>query len=134
MTTSPTTATSKPSVLSDTLLARCHERAPIYDRENRFFFEDFEELRTAGYLPVWACIVLSAGAVVVSVLGVGADPPSRVLVANLGAQQATTIDFEIDGFTGQKTANIMVDPENVVQESDEDNNTASFVKPGTPST
>ena len=50
MTTATTTATSKPSVLTDALLARCHERAPIYDRENRFFFEDFEELRTAGYL------------------------------------------------------------------------------------
>jgi alkylation response protein AidB-like acyl-CoA dehydrogenase len=50
MTTTPTTATSKPAVLSDALLDRCHERAPMYDRENRFFFEDFEELRTAGYL------------------------------------------------------------------------------------
>ena len=50
MTTATTTAPSKASVLSDAFLARCHERAPIYDRENRFFFEDFEELRTAGYL------------------------------------------------------------------------------------
>ena len=38
------------SVLSDDILARCAERAPIYDRENRFFTEDFEELRQAGYL------------------------------------------------------------------------------------
>jgi alkylation response protein AidB-like acyl-CoA dehydrogenase len=37
-------------VVSDELLARCHERAPVYDRENRFFTEDFEELRDAGYL------------------------------------------------------------------------------------
>src|SRR5882672_12309107 len=37
-------------VLSDDILARCAERAPIYDRENRFFTEDFEELREAGYL------------------------------------------------------------------------------------
>jgi alkylation response protein AidB-like acyl-CoA dehydrogenase len=37
-------------VLSDDILARCAERAPIYDRENRFFMEDFEELRQAGYL------------------------------------------------------------------------------------
>jgi alkylation response protein AidB-like acyl-CoA dehydrogenase len=29
---------------------RCRERAPIYDRENRFFSEDFEELREARYL------------------------------------------------------------------------------------
>lgn len=37
-------------VLSEDILARCLERAPIYDRENRFFTEDFEELRNAGYL------------------------------------------------------------------------------------
>ena len=41
---------SKTPILSDELLARCHQRAPIYDRENRFFFEDFEELKQAGYL------------------------------------------------------------------------------------
>jgi len=50
MSNTTTTTTSKTSILSDALLARCHERAPIYDRENRFFFEDFEELRNAGYL------------------------------------------------------------------------------------
>ena len=38
------------SVLSDDLLERCAQRAATYDRENRFFFEDFEELRQAGYL------------------------------------------------------------------------------------
>jgi alkylation response protein AidB-like acyl-CoA dehydrogenase len=37
-------------VLSDDILRRCGERAPIYDQENRFFDEDFEELRAAGYL------------------------------------------------------------------------------------
>jgi alkylation response protein AidB-like acyl-CoA dehydrogenase len=37
-------------VMSETLFRRCAERAPVYDRENRFFTEDFEELRTAGYL------------------------------------------------------------------------------------
>jgi hypothetical protein len=36
-------------VLSEDILARCQERAPIYDQENRFFTEDFEELRNAGY-------------------------------------------------------------------------------------
>jgi alkylation response protein AidB-like acyl-CoA dehydrogenase len=36
--------------LPDELLARCAERAPIYDRENRFASEDFEELRATGYL------------------------------------------------------------------------------------
>src|SRR5919201_2070718 len=38
------------SVLSDELLERCGSRAATYDRENRFFPEDFEELRAAGYL------------------------------------------------------------------------------------
>jgi alkylation response protein AidB-like acyl-CoA dehydrogenase len=40
------------SGLTDEMLARFHERAPIYDRENRFFDEDFEELRAAGYLKI----------------------------------------------------------------------------------
>jgi alkylation response protein AidB-like acyl-CoA dehydrogenase len=31
-------------------LRRFGERAPVYDRDNRFFSEDFEELRQAGYL------------------------------------------------------------------------------------
>ena len=44
MTRTPTTA------LSEALIARCGERAATYDRENRFFTEDFEELRDAGYL------------------------------------------------------------------------------------
>ncbi len=37
-------------ILSDDLLRRFHDRAPVYDRENRFFAEDFEELRATGYL------------------------------------------------------------------------------------
>lgn len=37
-------------LLSDEMLARFDERAPQYDRENRFFAEDFEELRASGYL------------------------------------------------------------------------------------
>jgi hypothetical protein len=36
------------SVLSDGLIQACGERAAVYDRENRFFTEDFEELRAAG--------------------------------------------------------------------------------------
>ena len=38
------------SVLTDEMLARFTSRAPSYDRENRFFQEDFEELRAAKYL------------------------------------------------------------------------------------
>lgn len=38
------------TLLSDAMLKRFAERAPEYDRENRFFHEDFEELKAAGYL------------------------------------------------------------------------------------
>ena len=37
-------------LLNDDMLARFDERAPLYDRENRFFDEDFEELVASGYL------------------------------------------------------------------------------------
>jgi alkylation response protein AidB-like acyl-CoA dehydrogenase len=37
-------------VLPDDMLERFQARASAYDRENRFFFEDFEELRNSGYL------------------------------------------------------------------------------------
>lgn len=43
---SPATKT----IVSEELLARFAARAESYDRENRFFTEDFEELRAAGYL------------------------------------------------------------------------------------
>jgi alkylation response protein AidB-like acyl-CoA dehydrogenase len=38
------------TLLTEDMLARFDERAPVYDRENRFFDEDFEELRASGYL------------------------------------------------------------------------------------
>src|SRR5215469_13999396 len=38
------------SALTEDLLARFDSRAAHYDRENRFFDEDFEELRSAKYL------------------------------------------------------------------------------------
>ena len=49
------TATSSPpasqaSVLTEDMLARFSSRAATYDRDNRFFTEDFEELRDANYL------------------------------------------------------------------------------------
>ena len=43
-------STTEHCILSDDLLARCRKRAPEYDRDNRFFTEDFDELRQAGYL------------------------------------------------------------------------------------
>lgn len=44
------TAHAGASVLTDEMLDRFARRAADYDRENRFFTEDFEELRDAGYL------------------------------------------------------------------------------------
>lgn len=38
------------SVLTEEMLARFAQRAAVYDKENRFFTEDFEELRAAKYL------------------------------------------------------------------------------------
>jgi alkylation response protein AidB-like acyl-CoA dehydrogenase len=46
MTRTPTTA------LSEALIARCGERAATYDRENRFFTDDFNELQAAGFLTI----------------------------------------------------------------------------------
>src|SRR4030081_3059159 len=48
--TPPASGTAREPILSDDMLLRFGERAPIYDRENRFFQEDFDELRAAGYL------------------------------------------------------------------------------------
>ncbi len=45
-----TTEATERWILSEDTLARCLERAPGYDAENRFFQEDFDELRDAGYL------------------------------------------------------------------------------------
>ena len=45
-----TTRSATQAGLSEDILGRCAQRAAVYDRENRFFSEDFEELRQAGYL------------------------------------------------------------------------------------
>jgi alkylation response protein AidB-like acyl-CoA dehydrogenase len=38
------------TVLTEEILDHCGSRTAEYDRDNRFFTEDFDELRTAGYL------------------------------------------------------------------------------------
>jgi alkylation response protein AidB-like acyl-CoA dehydrogenase len=51
--TARTQATPRPpldSPLTDEMLARFESRAATYDRENRFFDQDFEELRSSNYL------------------------------------------------------------------------------------
>src|SRR3954447_936339 len=42
--------TTDSPVLSDDMLQRMAERSAGYDRDNRFFAEDFDELRRSGYL------------------------------------------------------------------------------------
>ncbi len=49
-TTNAATIARSNRLLTDEMLARFNERAPVYDRENRFLHEDFEELRASGYL------------------------------------------------------------------------------------
>lgn len=44
------TVTASVSLLSDDLLRQFAERAPVYDRENRFVDEDWEALKAARYL------------------------------------------------------------------------------------
>ncbi|HEU5234360.1 MAG TPA: acyl-CoA dehydrogenase family protein [Terriglobales bacterium] len=46
----PQQGAARESLLTDEMLARFASRAAAYDRENRFFQEDFDELRAAKYL------------------------------------------------------------------------------------
>ena len=54
-------AAPRASVLTPEMLQRFSERAPQYDRENRFFDEDVEELRKAGYLTIAVPAELGGG-------------------------------------------------------------------------
>src|SRR5215207_1304903 len=47
-----TTIEARPDLLTDEMLQRFDERCPMYDRDNRFFQEDWDELRAAGYLNI----------------------------------------------------------------------------------
>jgi alkylation response protein AidB-like acyl-CoA dehydrogenase len=49
MTIAESTTPATP-ILTESLIDRCGQRAAVYDRDNRFFQEDFDELRQAGYL------------------------------------------------------------------------------------
>lgn len=55
------TTIMKEGPLTDSMIERFAERAPIYDRENRFFSEDFEDLRNAGYLNIAVPAELGGG-------------------------------------------------------------------------
>jgi alkylation response protein AidB-like acyl-CoA dehydrogenase len=68
MTSSTTTA----APLTEEMLARFDERAPVYDRENRFFTEDWEELVESGFLSCAVPRDMGGG-------GLGLDEYSRAL-------------------------------------------------------
>jgi hypothetical protein len=61
-------ADASPNVLTDDLIERCGERAAGYDRENRFFFEDFEDL-SRRWLPQRAGAKGSRGCLGLSLAG-----------------------------------------------------------------
>jgi alkylation response protein AidB-like acyl-CoA dehydrogenase len=69
LTMSSTTTTA---VLTDDMLARFDQRAPGYDRENRFFTEDFEELVRSGFLKIAVPTDLGGS-------GLGLDEVSKLL-------------------------------------------------------
>jgi alkylation response protein AidB-like acyl-CoA dehydrogenase len=54
-------AASAESLLTGEMLARFESRASTYDRENRFFDQDFEELRATGYLRLPVPVELGGG-------------------------------------------------------------------------
>src|SRR4051812_12603427 len=59
------------SILSEPLLETLCSRAVIYDRENRFFQEDFDDLRSAGYLRM--AIPTELGGLGMTLAGVGRE-------------------------------------------------------------
>ena len=77
MTTLTTPAAT--GLLTDEMLARFGERAPVYDRENRFFDEDFEELRSSGYLTSNVPADLGGQGILVNALSAG---PMKTLAAS----------------------------------------------------
>ena len=54
-------ASSPAFTFDDEMLLRFRERAPGYDRDNRFFAEDFDELKACGYLKLMVPTELGGG-------------------------------------------------------------------------
>jgi alkylation response protein AidB-like acyl-CoA dehydrogenase len=78
------------SVLTEDMLARFDERAPLYDRENRFFTEDFEELVRSGFLKVAVPTELGGA-------GLGLDEVSKLLrrLAYVAPATAVAINMHV---------------------------------------
>ena len=68
------------------------------------------------------------GPVVVSAGGVGSGTLTQVFNLRIPANNSVTVDFEINPpVTTQKSAQIRVDPDNAIRETNEDNNGATFI-------
>ncbi len=81
--------TTKP-VLTDDMLARFDQRCPIYDRENRFFTEDFDELVQSGFLKIAIPTEFGGG-------GLGLDAVSQQLrrLAYVAPATAVAVNMHI---------------------------------------
>ena len=84
-TTAPgTTAPKIEDFLPPDLLQRIDERAPLYDRENRFFTEDFDELKASGFLNIAVPTEFGGG-------GMGLDQVSQAMRRLAYAAPATAV-------------------------------------------
>ena len=90
-------------LLDDDLLDDFDGRAPVYDRHNAFFNEDFEELRRRGYLLAsvpeagsWASVNLDG---VVSIVTGASGGIGRVIAVALAEQRGRIV------VTGRRVAN-----------------------------
>ncbi len=67
------------------------------------------------------------GSLVVSVGGVATNTLTQAFGVRITANSATTIDFELNPpLTQQRAAQVRVDPDNAIRETNEDNNSATF--------
>ncbi len=82
--------TTTKAVLTDDMLARFDQRCPIYDRENRFFTEDFDELVQSGFLKIAIPTEFGGG-------GLGLDAVSQQLrrLAYVAPATAVAVNMHI---------------------------------------
>jgi alkylation response protein AidB-like acyl-CoA dehydrogenase len=94
------TVVTSPELLTDDMLARFDDRNPVYDRENRFFYEDWDELEQSGYL---LCTVPSdmGGA------GLGLDEYSKLVRRMAYVAPATALATNMHCYWGGVAADLL---------------------------
>jgi hypothetical protein len=83
-----TTAIPAGTILSDGLIEACGDRASAYDRENRFFEEDWAALRAAGFLTANVPAELGGGGLNLSRTCHGAGDEHAPLLDDDGGRHA----------------------------------------------